>query len=156
MIRSVPMRQLALAFFALLAPVAVASEKADSVALHLRTGGGPPGSDRFDVQLGESGHLSVVRRRLPMTATGLTETRYEADLPADQVQTLLTLAVAADDFSKGCGLVADGTDASLRVVRAGKETERTCEDASRWPVGSKARSFLDALNALLPSEMRVF
>jgi hypothetical protein len=126
------------------------------LALSLWTHGGPPGSDQFLVKLAPSRHLSVSHFSRPITPSGMTETKHSVELTPDQFDRLISLALDATDFSDGCGVVADGTSADLAVNTGSGSAERTCTGASKWPQGSKTKSFLDALNTLLPRNFNVY
>ena len=125
-------------------------------ALSLWTHGGPPGSDQFVVKLAPSRHLSVAHFSLPITPSGMTEKKHSVDLTLDQFERLISLALGATDFSDGCGVVADGTWADLAVNAGSGSVERTCTGASKWPLGPKTKTLLEALNGLLPSEFNVY
>ena len=42
------------------------------------------------------------------------------------------------------------------LVEEGKTTRRNCRNADVWPNGRKARALLNAINAIVPGEMRVY
>lgn len=155
MIRQAPVRPGWLTILCALLGVSALLAGESKPVLALWTHGGP-GADQFVVRVTSSHHLSESHFSLPMTATGLTEAKHSGELTQEQFEKLISLALGSTDFDEGCGVVADGTSADLAVTSESGSTERTCRGASKWPVGSKTRSFLDALNRLLPREFNVF
>lgn len=117
---------------------------------------GAPGDARFDVVVDSSGTLTVTRESFPRTDEGLTKKTVTKHLSRAQLQKVIKLATDATDFAAGCRAVADGTSASLLVVHDGKETKRSCHNADVWPNGKKSRALLNAINRIVPGEMRVY
>lgn len=118
----------------------------------LSTGGGPPGSDRFTVELLASCSLHVTKESLPMTANGMTKRILEKRLSGGDRDEIVRLATTADDFAVGCNGVVDGTKASLAV----RGIERSCIGASNWPAGARTKRLLRAINRHLTEPMRVY
>ena len=127
-------------------------------SLLLMTGGGLPGSARFQVELSESGLLRVTKESMPISEKGeLTKVTATKTLTDQDQDLLFALASNADDFSsKTSGAWADGTNAALLIKVGSQSTKRECTNAPKWPVGSKTKAFLSELNKHLPLEMRVF
>ncbi len=149
------MRWIVLAVLPLVVGAAPALEAAPRARFELTTWG-MPGSPRFTVTLSSAGELTVIRERFPLTESGRTVTKVVRVLrPADADQ-LGTLAQQATDFAKGCGTVADGTSARLRIDDSRGGTLRVCDNAVEWPVGSDTKAFLEHINANLPKDAHVF
>ena len=118
---------------------------------------GKPGDTRFVVELFTDGRLRVERDAPPFTSEGqLTKKTVERWVSRTRIRKLLRLAAEAKDFAAGCGEVSDGTSASMVLVEEGKTTRRNCRNADVWPNGRKARALLNAINAIVPGEMRVY
>jgi hypothetical protein len=118
---------------------------------------GTPDDTRFVVELFADGTVRVARERLPRTADGkLTTNTLERHISRAKRERLLALAAAATDFTAGCNAVRDGTNASIVIIRDAKETRRTCHNADVWPNGKHSRALMNAINAIVPGEMRVY
>jgi hypothetical protein len=115
----------------------------------LLTWGGPM-SARFVVLLRSDGLLRVDRVAL------LEKQAHEVRLDDKVMEELTLLATRADDFSTDCLAVADGTSALLAITIGGKPIRRLCENARSWPTGPKTSRFLERLNSLIPSDLRVY
>lgn len=118
----------------------------------LETGGGPPGSTRFEV-VAQGDRITVIKLSLPMTSAGMTKTSISKVLSPKIAGQLQELANSCSDFRDGCDSVVDGTNARLTI--AGK-VKGECTGASRWPKGSHTSDFLKAINSNLPKEFQVF
>lgn len=131
---------------------------AESQRLELFVGGGPAFTGpNFHVALDRQGRVSVRKTGLPIVPPGkLTEERMSLRLSKAEVEALLKLAEAADDFAEGnSDTIADGTFASLIIEGDSGRIERRCH-AAEWPKGQKTKLFLEKLNARLPRKWRVF
>jgi hypothetical protein len=116
----------------------------------LATGGGP-GTTQFFVHFNSAGLLTVERREM------LKKPKYtDLQLSKKHARALIRLAASSDDFSLGCDKVSDGTNAEMKVVRAGVASLYSCRGADKWPVGSRTKAFIDAVNAPLPAAFHVF
>lgn len=132
-----------------LCSLAFASDVADSLVL--KTGGGIF-EPAFSVRLSASGTLTVTRT--PTVNTAAKE--FKRELGSAQRDHILALASDSSDFAIGCGKVADGTGAGMKVVYKGSEHTFNCDNAPQWPVGHATTTFLKDLNRLLPKDMQVF
>ena len=120
-------------------------------SLSLKTGGSIF-SAAFDVQLSASGQL-----RAGKTATPNTRAKtFTHKLNAAQTQEILLLASKSNDFALGCGKVADGTSAGMRVIYHGIEHTFSCQGSPDWPRGAATRKLLSAINRYLPPDLQVF
>lgn len=118
---------------------------------------GLPREPRFTVELFENGLLRVTREAPPFRDDGqLTKTVVERRIGRAKAQKIVKLAAAARDFAWGCGHIAEGTNASMVLRHEGKEVKRDCHGADVWPNGKNARAMLNAINAVVPGEMRVY
>jgi len=118
---------------------------------------GMPRDPRFTVELFENGRLRVTREAPPFTDDGqLTKKVIERRISRSKAQKILKLAADARDFGAGCGRVPEGTHASMVLVKDAKELRRDCRGADVWPNGKHARAMLNAINAVVPGEMRVY
>ena len=112
---------------------------------------GMPGTPRFTVTLSGAGDLTVVRE-----SPGRAAKRAVKRLSPDHADSLARMAELSGDFATGCGTVADGTSARLRVETHDGPTTRLCEMAERWPLGEQTKSFIDRINGYLPMDLHVF
>jgi hypothetical protein len=118
---------------------------------------GMPRDPRFMVELFENGRLRVTREAPPFSDDGqLTKKVVERRISRSKAQKILKLAADARDFAAGCGGVPDGTHASMVLQKDAKELRRDCHGADVWPNGAHARAMLNAINAVVPGEMRVY
>jgi hypothetical protein len=116
-----------------------------------------PSEPRFVVELFANGKLRVTREAPPFNDEGqMTKKVIERRIPRAKAERIFKLAADATDFAYGCGRVADGTSASLLLRNDVKEIHRTCHNADVWPNGKRARAMLNAINAVVPGEMRVY
>ena len=116
-----------------------------------------PGEPRFVVELFANGRLRVTREAPPLNDDGhLTKKVIERRISRAKAERILKLAAEANDFAAECGRVADGTSASLLLRKGTKEIHRSCHNADVWPNGKRTRAMLNAINAVVPGEMRVY
>lgn len=129
---------------------------ADEAVLVLSTWG-MPRDPRFVVEVFANGRLRVTREAPPFDEHGqLTKKIVERRISRAKTQRILDLAAAAKDFAAGCGRFADGTSASMVLKKEEKELRRDCKGADVWPNGKHAQALMNAINAVVPGEMRVY
>jgi hypothetical protein len=118
---------------------------------------GMPGEPRFVVELFANGKLRVTREAPPLDEEGkLSKKVIERRISRAKADHIFKLAADATDFASGCGRVAGGTSASLLLRNEKKEIHRTCHNADVWPNGKRSRAMLNAINAVVPGDMRVY
>jgi hypothetical protein len=148
-------RRAAAVFLAVLVLSATAAP-ADEPRLVLTTWG-MPGEPRFVVELFANGKLRVTREAPPFDDEGkLSKKVIERRISRAKADRIFKLAADATDFASGCGRVSDGTSASLLLRNEKTEIHRTCHNADVWPNGRRARAMLNAINAVVPGDMRVY
>jgi hypothetical protein len=138
-----------LIIFVSLCSLAYASDVAHSLVL--KTGGGIF-EPAFTVRLSASGTLTVTKT--PTVNTPAKD--FKRELGSVQRDHIFALASRSSDFAIGCGKVADGTGAGMKIIYKGSEHTFNCDNAPRWPVGHATATFLKTLNRLLPKDMQVF
>ena len=119
-------------------------------SLVLKTGGGIF-EPAFTVSLSASGTLVASKTRTVNTAAK----QFKRDLGSAQRDQIFALASESTDFAVGCGQVADGTSAGMKVIYKGSEHTFSCDNAPQWPIGRATAAFLKTLNRLLPKDMQV-
>ena len=132
-----------------LCPWVHASDSEDSLVL--KTGGGIF-EPAFTVSLSAPGTLIASKTRTVNTAAK----EFKRDLSSAQRDQMFALASESADFAVGCGQVAGGTGAGMKVIYKGSEHTFSCDNAPQWPVGHATAAFLKTLNRLLPEDMQVF
>ena len=119
--------------------------------LSLKTGG-TIFEPSFSVKLSSAGQLAVEQSAVPSSPAKSLMLK----LSAAQTGELFLLASQSKDFALGCGQVADGTSAGMRVVYNGVEQEFSCQGAPKWPRGAATGKLLSAINKHLPDDLRVY
>ena len=120
-------------------------------SLLLKTGGSIF-SAAFKVQLSATGQLHLDKTATPNSRA----VSFNRNLTAAQAQEILLLASKSNDFAQGCGQVADGTSAGMRVTYHGLEQTFSCQGSPDWPRGAATTKLLSAINRYLPRELQVF
>ena len=119
--------------------------------LSLKTGGGIF-EPSFSVKLSSSGQLDVAQSAVPSSpAKSLT-----LKLSAAQSSEIFLLASQSKDFALGCGQVADGTSAGMKIAYKGVVQTFSCHGAPKWPRGADTGKLLSAINKHLPDDLRVY
>ena len=106
----------------------------------------------FEVRLSASGQLRVHKTSTPNSDAKTINKK----LSAIQAQEIFLLASRSSDFALGCGQVADGTSAGMRITYRGTEQTFSCQGSPTWPRGATTRELLSAINQHLPHDLQVF
>ena len=122
-----------------------------SDSLLLRTGGSIF-SAAFKVELSASGQLHVGKTATPNSRAK----SFNRKLNAAQTQEILLLASKSNDFVLGCGKVADGTSAGMKIIYHGIDRSFSCQGSPDWPRGAATSKLLSAINRYLPTDLQVF
>jgi hypothetical protein len=125
------------------------SEAPDALTLK---SGGSIFEGRFKVQLSAAGQLDVAKSATPNSRARSIKRK----LTRAQSGEIFLLASQSIDFRKGCGQVADGTNAGMTVTYGGINHSFSCQGAAKWPRGAATRKLLSAINRHLPAGLRVF